>query len=523
MDNIITDIINKIDKKITYYESQNVDYKKYERIILDKFLPFDEFLNSNDDEKFINLIYFCVIKNEKYNDLSRLVDIKKNFKNYSLYIITGYIDTYMNESYSDPEEKIKECLNSYEMYNLLDEEENYEDITNNIVKFYEVLSYIDRSDLILLNIFLSIYDILEKTSLTTMKNTVNCFYEDLNNSGIKENINRINILFDDILKKKNEYTNEIKKLNKIYTGQIKKLRVLKKNILLSLNKEEITNIDEMIELAGEDFKIDIVNYINLKNSKYNKKIEEKYIDLKKNSISNYIDLFRKYGIEFASYSCNDQKYIMMLGIDSVKFVFNFLKKIDFNINKSVIKIMYNTNRNIIENIEEYVKKGFITYNYIKNNIEIIFDNEMSSESFYGKFIQNMNILLKNKINIKNLDEDGMNFYKEDPELIEKNIKILNKTNININTRLLRNYNFLGKKNLMLFIKCLLNEGVDINNNIYLLNSDFNIIKRIHICKKINADIYEDKMIKKDILNKDLFFIPDSKIDEYVNEKTLVLN
>lgn len=37
----------------------------------------------------------------------------------------------------------------------------------------------------------------------------------------------------------------------------------------------------MIELAGEDFKIDIVNYINLKNSKYNKKIEEKYIDLKK--------------------------------------------------------------------------------------------------------------------------------------------------------------------------------------------------------------------------------------------------
>ena len=84
----------------------------------------------------------------------------------------------------------------------------------------------------------------------------------------------------------------------------------------------------MIELAGEDFKIDIVNYINLKNSKYNKKIEEKYIDLKKNSISNYIDLFRKYSIEFPSYSCNDQKYIMMLGIDSVKFVFNFLKKIE---------------------------------------------------------------------------------------------------------------------------------------------------------------------------------------------------
>ena len=29
--------------------------------------------------------------------------------------------------------------------------------------------------------------------------------------------------------------------------------------------------------------------------------------------------------------------------------------------------------------------------------------------------------------------------------------------------------------------------------------------------------------KNDILKKDLFFVPDSKIDEYVNERTLVLN
>ena len=41
---------------------------------------------------------------------------------------------------------------------------------------------------------------------------------------------------------------------------------------------------------------------------------------------------------------------------------------------------------------------------------------------------------------------------------------------------------------------------------------------------LGISIYdENNKIKKDILNKDLFFVPDSKIDEYVNERTLVLN
>ena len=47
-----------------------------------------------------------------------------------------------------------------------------------------------------------------------------------------------------------------------------------------------------------------------------------------------------------------------------------------------------------------------------------------------------------------------------------------------------------------------------------------IIKRIKICKSIGLDIYDENGIKKEILNQGLFFIPDSKLDDYIPKKTL---
>ena len=89
---------------------------------------------------------------------------------------------------------------------------------------------------------------------------------------------------------------------------------------------------------------------------------------------------------------------------------------------------------------------------------------------------------------------------------------------------LKNYNFLCEEDLKSKINSLKELGVSINSNIEVLNSDINIIKRIKLCNSLGISIYdENNKIKKDILNKDLFFVPDSKIDEYVNERTLVLN
>ena len=116
----------------------------------------------------------------------------------------------------------------------------------------------------------------------------------------------------------------------------------------------------------------------------------------------------------------------------------------------------------------------------------------------------------------------MYFYIADSNLVQDNIQILEKYKINIKARNIKNYNFLTKENLEDYILSLKDIDIDINNNLYILNCDYNIIKRIKVCKSIGVDIYENNRIKSDILDKKLFFIPDSKIDKYVSDKILIL-
>lgn len=134
----------------------------------------------------------------------------------------------------------------------------------------------------------------------------------------------------------------------------------------------------------------------------------------------------------------------------------------------------------------------------------------------------MKILIDKNINIKDLEIDGMYFYIADSNLVQDNIQILEKYKINIKARNIKNYNFLTKENLEDYILSLKDIDIDINNNLYILNCDYNIIKRIKVCKSIGVDIYENNRIKSDILDKKLFFIPDSKIDKYVSDKILIL-
>ena len=134
----------------------------------------------------------------------------------------------------------------------------------------------------------------------------------------------------------------------------------------------------------------------------------------------------------------------------------------------------------------------------------------------------MKILIDKNINIKDLEIDGMYFYIADSNLVQDNIQILEKYKINIKARNIKNYNFLTKENLEDYILSLKDIDIDLNNNLYILNCDYNIIKRIKVCKSIGVDIYENNRIKSDILDKKLFFIPDSKIDKYVSDKILIL-
>ena len=133
-------------------------------------------------------------------------------------------------------------------------------------------------------------------------------------------------------------------------------------------------------------------------------------------------------------------------------------------------------------------------------------------------IKNIETLVKYGINLVGLS--NYDILLKDNNIIIDNLKLIDEYSINIKTRNLKDYSFLSSIDLeyqILSIKAL---GIDINENIELLNSDLNVIKRIKICKNIGLDIYDENGIKKEILNQGLFFIPDSKLDDYIPKKTL---
>ena len=220
----------------------------------------------------------------------------------------------------------------------------------------------------------------------------------------------------------------------------------------------------------------------------------------------------------------EKKIIMSRGYDFVERIINFLNKIGYEFKNEILLIIAGTNNDILSGIEEFIKKDYINSEFVRNNINVLLPSNDLDEVSYNLLTRNMNLLLDKGINIKGLDFDGMDFYVSSTELIEDNLSVIEESKVNIKTRNLKNYNFLGEEDLKGKINNLKELGISINSNIEVLNSDINIIKRIKLCNSLGISIYdENNKIKKDILNKDLFFVPDSKIDEYVNEKTLVLN
>ena len=254
------------------------------------------------------------------------------------------------------------------------------------------------------------------------------------------------------------------------------------------------------------------------------KLERKYLNLKKNSISKFINIFGKNNIDFMLFNDAEKKIIMSRGYDFVERIINFLNKIGYEFKNEILLIIAGTNNDILSSIEEFIKKDYINSEFVRNNINVLLPSNDLDEVSYNLLTRNMNLLLDKGINIKGLDSDGMDFYVSSTELIEDNLSVIEESKVNIKTRNLKNYNFLGEEDLKGKINNLKELGISINSNIEVLNSDINIIKRIKLCNSLGISIYdENNKIKKDILNKDLFFVPDSKIDEYVNEKTLVLN
>ena len=393
------DLINRIDEKIKDYETKLDLYKPFERKMLDNISSLDYILKQQTIS-FLDLALASVIINEKYDDVEELYNFSNELKvtvdMLSVEDLQIWIGELKKSDNIDLIEKVTNLFFDLDEYDLDKKEETIE----NILKLFKFLSYSEKEDL---DVIFNLMDVIDHL------NELTWVYNE--NLSIKQKMlllsENTQDFFNKISLKKESLKKENKKINKQNTSEITKLSKLKREILNNINKNEITNIDIILSLCDDELKKDILLYIKSKNQLYYESLEKQYNDLRKNSISSFINIFGQNNVNFLSYSENEQKEIILYGYDYIEKIFDFLNKIELSFDKNVISIIKRTNIDIINQYKKFLQDGYISSNFIRENISILFPLE------YQKLLRNMKILIDKNINIKDLEIDGMYFYIED--------------------------------------------------------------------------------------------------------------
>jgi len=472
---------------------------KYENIddVIETFEFFEDLLNAMTEDE-IRSLYIIISTAKRENKVEDLLAKMKKTEQTGIFKAKKMLSSFL---FDKKQFEFTEILKV-----LLIADEDLFQVTIPVKKFMDIITQFNSEEEEILNTFDFINSKMKKSARKDF------------NSMLKQEFN-FNRFYQD-LSKINDYYTLIEKENskqlRSNTKEANQLSQLKKILLDSKDKKEIVNISTIINLVPIELEEEILRYVALKNQTYYDELETEYKKVSENSINNYISLFNTKNINFNSYPKEQQQLLLNIEFSEIEEILKFLELIEYPINKNVIYIILNTNVKIINTIKEYVKRGILTYKFVCENIDIIFDSEPTiNKSVFKILSANINTLIDANINIIGLDENSLDVFLTDPILLKNNLDIINNYNINIKTRNLKDYSFLKEENLEEKITKLQKLNVNINKNINIINSDYNIVKRIEICLNIGLDIYEDGQIKEEILNKDLFFIPDELLDNYL--------
>lgn len=309
----------------------------------------------------------------------------------------------------------------------------------------------------------------------------------------------------------NDYYQKCEEENKerelAHKKELKKLYKLKTMLLSEDRKKEIVSIEPLMELTPLELQIDVLNYIADKNSTYYQKLHEE-VTTKRQNINLYASLLGEFNIELNTLDEFTKKQITRINQDDFKNIIRFLAKLCLT-KEQVLEILVNTNVEVIDNLKQYIEKDILKNSIISDNPEI--------------FKPEINTLVD--LNIKTLSETSINLlhtsfkspevYFLSNELIKKNLDVASANSINISTRHLMDYSFLGDVNFEDKIIGLKDLEIDINENIEVLNTDINVLKRIKLCRSLNIDIFDNGKIRQEILSADKFFIQNNDIDSYL--------
>lgn len=269
------------------------------------------------------------------------------------------------------------------------------------------------------------------------------------------------------------------------------------------NGQEITSIpSKVMQLDDEELKKQILEKVYNNNMSIYTQIEKKYNDLSSNSYNRYSLLLGQYGIDISKYNID-----ITNDINSVKKMLKLISSLDIKNPHKIVEIINTSKLEIVESINNLVKKGYIDNEYVNNNINIFSDS-------YATLISNIEEFKKEGLSLSSISKlkDSL---CEDSDTIQRNIAVLKEYGLFSSLGDCSSASFLNIEQLEQKIDKLLELGMEqlLKDDLSLLNYENSLYDKILLAYKLNIPI-EDTNSLHNILSSP-FVVSDDDIDTYL--------
>lgn len=302
------------------------------------------------------------------------------------------------------------------------------------------------------------------------------------------------------------------RLNKIIKGRNKKAQQYR-NFIASIEKMdlpgEITSYQTALEfLPDEDLKLEFLRFVYENNLREGEKLQEEYNKTFSKGRATYARILSKHSLpnseEFLD--CVISRYTE----EELKTVLEDIGKLGITDIDSVYQVLSTSTSKTISTLRSLTEKEIISKDFYKTHMSIF-----SSESpTYKAALTNINSFTDSGINPKYLFLNP-NILLTDSTSLKRSIELLKDESLLGSIKKDSDISFLTSSDLEERVNTMMFAGCygSVSDNIDLLNYSSTRWKRVVVMQTIDIPVAKEDLSA--FLDRDDFFIPDSKIDSYI--------
>lgn len=332
-----------------------------------------------------------------------------------------------------------------------------------------------------------------------------------------EIVQKFHHLFEPLYQSYLEEERKWRKNNKANKKQLGNYQTFLAKTDLAFKKKEIENFEELVSLlpaSNEELKKEFLLEVFHHNQKAYQDLEKEYQYLTEHDLSRYITLFHNYSLSFSEIPPTIQKEIQNLSYDECSRRLTLIIEMKLTNIKVISYYLIHCDCSKLKEINKWLDTYILTSDLLIN-----FYDKLIQDDEYEKVKTNIQTLLDYHIQVGKFHHQ-FDLLFLDPNLFAENLKILDEYGCKIKSRTVKDFSMLCDQDLTEKIDSFMEAGLGdlVINHSEILNIDGNLVNRIYICRKLDFPIFDQEtgLLREEILDKNLFFVPDIDIHQYGN-------